>query len=44
MDYETMYTAINLGVLPAWALLALAPRWSVTKAVVHSFLYPFFTG
>ena len=39
-----MYSAINLGVLPAWALIALAPRWSVTKAVVHSFLYPVIYG
>ncbi len=44
MDYETMYSAIKLGVLPAWALLALTPRWSVTKAVVHSFLYPVIYG
>ncbi len=44
MNYETLYTAINLGVMPAWALLALAPRWSVTRRGVHSFLYPLVYG
>lgn len=44
MDYETLYSAINLGVMPAWALLALAPRWSVTRGLVHSFLYPVIYG
>lgn len=44
MNYETLYTAINLGVMPAWALLALAPRWSVTTKFVHSFLYPIIYG
>lgn len=44
MDYETAYLAINFGVMPAWALLALAPRWSVTRRIVHSFLYPVVYG
>lgn len=44
MSFDTIYTAINLGVVPAWALLILAPRWGVTRKVVHSFLYPFLYG
>ncbi len=44
MNEETLYTAINMGVMPAWALLALAPRWGVTRRVVHSFLYPIVYG
>ena len=41
---DTLYIAINLGVMPAWALLVFAPRWHVTRALVHSFLYPFIYG
>ena len=44
MNYETVYSAINLGVMPAWALLALAPRWGVTRRLVHSFVYPVIYG
>ena len=44
MNYEIVYSAINLGVMPAWALLALAPRWGVTRRLVHSFVYPVIYG
>lgn len=44
MDYEIIYSAINLGVMPAWALLAFAPRWRVTRMIVHSFAYPVVYG
>ena len=44
MTYETVYTIINLAVLPAWLLLALAPGAAVTRLVVHSGLYPLVLG
>jgi hypothetical protein len=43
-DYETIFSLINLAVLPAWILLALLPRSGVTRAVVHSGLYPLALG
>lgn len=44
MPYETLYTVINLSVIPAWLLLALAPRTAVTQLAVHSGLYPLALG
>lgn len=44
MNTETIYSVINLGVMPAWALLAFAPRWRVTRTLVHSFVYPILYG
>ncbi len=44
MSYETLYMVINLSVMPAWLLMALAPRAAVTQAVVHSGLYPLALG
>ncbi|MEO1964608.1 ABA4-like family protein [Hyphomonas sp.] len=44
MSYETVYMLINLSVMPAWLLLALAPGAAVTRLVVHSGLYPLALG
>ncbi|SDD84656.1 ABA4-like family protein [Kordiimonas lacus] len=44
MDYELIYKIINIGVLPAWLLLALAPHARVTTALVHSGIYPLAYG
>ncbi len=44
MDHEAIYSAINLAVMPAWLLLALAPRWVLTRVLVHSGLYPIVYG
>ncbi|WP_409432954.1 ABA4-like family protein [Litorimonas sp. RW-G-Af-16] len=44
MTFEMLFSLINLSVLPAWALLILAPRWSGTRALVHSMLYPLMLG
>lgn len=44
MTLDTLFSLINLSVLPAWALLIFLPRWSVTKAWVHSMLYPLVLG
>ena len=44
MDAEALFTLANLSVLPAWALLVLAPRWSGTGLLVHSMFYPAVLG
>ncbi|MCB2098724.1 MAG: DUF4281 domain-containing protein [Parvularculaceae bacterium] len=44
MSEDGVFTLINVAVTPAWLLLALAPRWSGTRAIVHSGLYPVFFG
>jgi len=44
MAPETIYQLINIGVVPAWAMLAFAPRWQVTRALVHSGVYPLAFG
>jgi hypothetical protein len=44
MNYETLYTIINLSVMPAWLLLAILPRAPITQELVHSGLYPLVLG
>jgi hypothetical protein len=44
MNDEQLFTIANAAVLPAWALLALAPRWAWTRRLVHSALYPVVLG
>lgn len=44
MTWENAYLALNMAVVPAWALLVFLPRAGVTKAVVHSGLYPVILG
>lgn len=44
LNADLLYFIINAAVLPAWALLIFAPRWSVTHKVVHSVLYPVLFG
>ena len=44
MDYETLYGAANMAVMPAWLLLALLPKSTITKNLVHSGLYPVVYG
>ncbi len=44
MSYETLYSAINLAVMPAWLLLALLPKSDITKKLVHSGIYPVLFG
>jgi len=44
MTYDLLFSLINLSVMPAWALLILAPKWSVTETLVHSMLYPLLLG
>ncbi len=44
MTYETLYLLVNAGVMPAWALLILAPKSGLTKKLVHSGVYPIVYG
>lgn len=40
MNYENLYSLINLAVIPAWLLLAMLPKADITKRLVHSGVYP----
>ena len=44
MSDEQFFQLANASVMPAWALLALAPRWLLTRRLVHSALYPALLG
>lgn len=44
MSDEQFFQLANAAVMPAWALLALAPRWQLTRRLVHSALYPALLG
>lgn len=44
MSWETGYSVINFLVMPAWVLLIFLPRAKVTRAAVHSMLWPVIMG
>jgi len=44
MSFETLFSLVNLSVMPAWALLIFAPKARLTQALVHSFIYPALLG
>ena len=44
MPYDYIFSFVNFSVLPAWALLIFAPKWSVTDKLVHSMFYPLLLG
>ena len=44
MTYETVYSLINIAVVPGWLLLAILPRAGITRTLVHSGLYPLGLG
>ena len=44
MTSDAAFLAINAAVMPAWFLLAFAPRATITRRVVHSFAYPIVFG
>ena len=44
MPYDYIFSFVNFSVMPAWALLILAPKWSVTDKLVHSMFYPLLLG
>jgi hypothetical protein len=39
-----MYLALNLGILPFWALLLVLPHAKITEALVHSVALPLILG
>jgi hypothetical protein len=41
---STMYLALNLGVLPFWALLIFLPHARITELLVHSVMMPLILG
>lgn len=41
---STMYLALNLGILPFWALLLILPHAKITEALVHSVALPLILG
>ena len=44
MTWETGFLAINALAMPAWVLLIFLPRAKITKAAVHSMLWPVMFG
>ncbi len=40
MSFEFLFTLANAAVMPAWLLLVFAPHRGITRALVHSFIYP----
>lgn len=40
MLYQTAFSLLNLAVVPAWLMLLLAPRWQLTRTLVHGGIYP----
>lgn len=44
MSWETGYNVLNALVLPAWALLLVLPKSPITRALVHSMVWPVLMG
>ena len=44
MSWESGYLFINAMVLPAWAMLIFIPRARITRAAVHSMIWPIAMG
>jgi hypothetical protein len=44
MNLEVVFQICNNGVLPAWILLAAAPRWAWTQKIVHAIWIPILLG
>lgn len=44
MTSDAAFLTINAAVMPAWLLLAVAPRAKLTRRLVHSFIYPIVFG
>lgn len=44
MPHETIFLACNYGVLPAWLLLIVLPRWKLTQSIVHAGALPVVFG
>ena len=44
MTWDTGFLIINALVMPAWVLLIFLPRAKITRAAVHSMLWPVILG
>lgn len=44
IDFSTAFIIANLGIIPFWLLLILAPRWHVTGFLSQSVLVPLVIG
>lgn len=44
MTWDTGFLIINALVMPAWVLLIFLPRAQITKAAVHTMLWPVMIG
>lgn len=44
MNFEIIFGALNVSILPAWTLLLFFPKARITHALVHSFVYPICLG
>jgi hypothetical protein len=44
MTPDAIFQVCNIGVLPAWLLLAGAPSWSGTQKIVHAIWIPILLG
>lgn len=44
MSPELVFLICNYGVLPAWALLILAPKWQGTQTIVQAIWIPLLLG
>jgi hypothetical protein len=44
MTLDALFTLANASVMPAWLLLAVAPRSVWTRRIAHSLLYPAVLG
>lgn len=44
IDFNTAFSIANLGIVPFWLLLILAPRWHVTDLLSQSILVPIVMG
>jgi Domain of unknown function (DUF4281) len=44
MTHDSVYSLLNLVILPFWLLLAFAPRWRFTQLLAHSVLVPLLLG
>lgn len=43
-DWGIIFKIANISVIPAWLLLIVIPRSTITRKVVHSYLYPVLLG
>ena len=40
MNHETLFSLVNMIVLPQWLLMIVAPRWKGTQWLTRSFIIP----